>query len=152
MERPFQDFWPHFGCWGCGTDNRKGLQIKSFWDGDDGVCTWQPGPEHIAGEGYLNGGIMATLLDCHMACTAVAAIYRAENRALDSDPTVWALTATMTVDYLAPTPIAGPILLRARVVELAEKKVLMAATARVGQVETARGEGVFVRVRQPLAD
>jgi hypothetical protein len=48
----------------------------------DGVitATFEPWPEHDNGMGYLNGGIVSTLLDCHSAA-AVASRPRAERYA-----------------------------------------------------------------------
>src|SRR5215218_3943555 len=55
-------------CFGCGPANEKGLRLRSH-AADDGVVTAQftPWPEHDNGVGYLNGGIIATILDCHSA-------------------------------------------------------------------------------------
>ena len=37
----FQDSMPGNVCFGCGNDNHDGLQIKSFWEGEEAVCIWQ---------------------------------------------------------------------------------------------------------------
>ena len=69
-------------CWGYEADNPEGLQLKSYWDGGVGhePCSSPtpaspPGPYHV-----LNGGIIATLLDCHGVCTAIAHAYGDERR------------------------------------------------------------------------
>ncbi len=73
----FQDLMPDNACWGCGSANAGGLQLKSYWEGEEAVATWQPRLEHASGSPHvLNGGIIATLLDCHGVCTAVSAAYR----------------------------------------------------------------------------
>jgi hypothetical protein len=67
----FQDQIPDNYCWGCGADNPDGLHLKSEWDGDDAIAHWTPWPRFAAGPKHiLNGGIIATLLDCHGVCTA----------------------------------------------------------------------------------
>jgi len=105
-------------CWGCGTDNEHGLQLKSYWVGDETVGRWEPKPHHAAGPSrILNGGIIATLIDCHSICTAIAAAYRAEGRALETEPLIWYVTASLQVSYLRPTPIDQPIELRAQLKE-----------------------------------
>jgi len=40
-QEAFQDKWPDevSYCFGCGRNNEKGFQIKSYWDGDEAVCT-----------------------------------------------------------------------------------------------------------------
>jgi acyl-coenzyme A thioesterase PaaI-like protein len=117
--RAFQDQMHDNFCWGCGADNPAGLQLKSHWDGDVAVAQWQPTPAFAAGPRHvLNGGIIATLLDCHGVCTAIADAYAREDRAIGSDPDLWYATASMTVDYLRPVPIEATVSLRSRIVEI----------------------------------
>jgi acyl-coenzyme A thioesterase PaaI-like protein len=106
-------------CWGCGADNPDGLHLKSFWDGRTAVARFRPDPMFAAGPRHiLNGGIIATLLDCHGVCTAIARAYDDEGRAMGSDPEIWCATASMTVDYLRPTPIGEDVELTAEVVDV----------------------------------
>ena len=37
--KAFQDTVPDNHCYGCGPENPKGMQIKSYWDGDETVST-----------------------------------------------------------------------------------------------------------------
>jgi hypothetical protein len=77
-------------CFGCGPSNPNGLQIKTYYGDSEGLCTFHPRPEHSAGPPHvLNGGILATVIDCHGVCTAIAAAYEAENRPIGSDPPLW---------------------------------------------------------------
>lgn len=145
--RAIQDAIPGNHCWGCGTLNPQGLQIKSYQDGDGTVCTFQPAPHHAAGPPHvLNGGIIAAVIDCHSICTAFADAYRAAGRELGSDPLLWLVTASLKIDYLAPTPIAGPVELRARVVDVRGRKRVVACVLQSQGVERARGEVVAVEV------
>jgi hypothetical protein len=66
-EKAFQDFYPEYfaHCYGCGSMNDLGHQIKSFWDGDESVCRFQPKTYHTAIPGYVYGGLLASLVDCH---------------------------------------------------------------------------------------
>lgn len=112
-------------CFGCGADNPDGLQLKSAWDPGDpdvAVASWTPEPVHAAGPRHiLNGGIIATLLDCHGICTAVADGYRREGRAVGSEPELWYATASIQVDYLRPAPIDVPVMLAGRVVDVDDR-------------------------------
>src|SRR3990170_338485 len=65
-QKAFQDYYPdQFNyCYGCGQLNEHGLQIRSFWDGDETVCLFQPRPYHTAIPGYVYGGLIASLIDC----------------------------------------------------------------------------------------
>jgi len=58
--KAFQDYYPDelSHCYGCGRLNRKGLQIKSFWDGKESVAVYEPMPYHIAVPGYVYGGLI----------------------------------------------------------------------------------------------
>ena len=134
-------------CYGCGPDNPEGLQIKSYWDGEETVCRFQPRPAFAAGPRHiLNGGIIATLIDCHCVCTAIAAAYRAEGRALGSDPLIWCVTGSMQIEYLRPTPIAELVALRARVESIEGKRIAVTCSLQSGGAERARGRVVAVRV------
>jgi len=111
---PFQDQMRENFCWGCGADNPDGLQLKSNWDGDLAVATWMPHASHAAGpRHFLNGGIIATLLDCHGICTAVASAYRRDGREIGTDPDIWCATASMSIEYLRPAAIDKAVSLRA---------------------------------------
>lgn len=148
-DRPLQADLKPFGevCFGCGQNNAHGMRIQSGWDGDEVVCTWHPQPHHQSAPGILNGGVIATLIDCHSGTAAIAAAYRAEGRPMGSDPQIVMLTASLHVDYLKPTPLTGPVQLRAKVTELTPRKAVLACSLSAGGVETARGEVVMVRPR-----
>jgi acyl-coenzyme A thioesterase PaaI-like protein len=149
-DQAFQDALDGNHCWGCGPLNPYGLRIKSYWSGEDrdeAICTWQPQPYHTAGpEHILNGGIIAVLMDCHCVCTAVAAAYRAEGRAIGSGPPLLYATASLQVTYLRPTPAAEPVMLRARVAGMTERKTQLTCSLFSGGDECARGELVAARV------
>ncbi|MFQ5944451.1 MAG: PaaI family thioesterase, partial [Anaerolineales bacterium] len=124
-----------------------GLQIKSYWSGDEAVCTWQPEEHHMAGPSHiLNGGIIATVIDCHCICTAIAAAYRAEGRAMNTEPSIWYATASLQISYLNPTPIHEPVILRARVKETKGKKTVVSCSLYAREEECARAELLAVRV------
>ncbi len=86
-QKSFQDYYPdHLShCYGCGRLNEFGLQIKSYWDGEESVCTIQPKPYHIAIPGHVYGGFIASIIDCHCIGMAAAATYRAEEREMDTE-------------------------------------------------------------------
>ena len=134
-------------CYGCGPENPEGLKIKSYWDGDETVCTFLPRPSFMAGPRHLlNGGIIATVIDCHCICTAVAAVYKSEGRPMGSDPVVWCVTGSLQIDYLRPTPIAAPVLLRAHVESIEGKRTTVTCTLSSDGLERARGRAVAVKV------
>ena len=83
--KAFQDTYPEnvAHCYGCGRLNEHGLQIKSYWDGEETICHFRPRPYHTAVPGYVYGGLIASLIDCHGTGTAAAAAGRAEGRDRD---------------------------------------------------------------------
>ncbi|WNJ21003.1 PaaI family thioesterase [Pontibacter sp. G13] len=142
----FQDHLPDKKCFGCGTENAEGLQIKSYWEGDEAVCFWTPKPHHHGWTNILNGGILGTIIDCHCMGTAMAGAYRAEGRSLDSDPKYRYATGTMTVKYLKPTSNLDPVELRATIREIKGKKTVMECRAYSNGVQTALAEVIAIRV------
>jgi acyl-coenzyme A thioesterase PaaI-like protein len=152
QEKAFQDYYPdHFAqCYGCGRLNDQGLHVRSFWDGDEAVCTFEPKPYHTAIPGYVYGGLLASLVDCHCTGTASAAAYRAEGREMGSDPPFRFVTASLHVDYLLPTPMGVPLEVRARVKEIKGRKVVMTATIAALGKTCVRGEVVAVQVPDRL--
>jgi len=146
--RAFQDTYPEnvAHCYGCGRLNEHGHQIKTYWDGDETVTRFQPHPEHTAIPGFVYGGLIASLIDCHSTGTAAAAAYRAEQREMDSEPPLRFVTGSLHVDFLKPTPL-GPVLeLRGRVKELKGRKVVVESEVWVDGAMTARGEVVAVKM------
>jgi acyl-coenzyme A thioesterase PaaI-like protein len=148
MMKAFQDYYPDevSYCYGCGRLNEEGLQIKSYWEGDEAVCRYQPRPCHTAVPGYVYGGLIASLIDCHATGTAAAATYRHQNRAMDTEPPLRFLTASLHVDYIKPTPIDQPLELRARVKEIKGRKATISVELFGHGEVCARGEVVTVQV------
>ena len=150
--KAFQDYYPdHLShCYGCGRLNESGYTIKSRWDGDESVCTFKPMPYHISIPGYVYGGLIASLMDCHGTGTASAAAYRAQGREMNTEPPLRFLTASLHVDFLKPTPIGMTLEVRGRVKEVKGRKVVVATTLSAGGELCARGEVVAVQVPEHL--
>ncbi|MCB8925060.1 MAG: PaaI family thioesterase [Ardenticatenaceae bacterium] len=146
--KAFQDFYPEDTsyCYGCGRLNEKGLQIKSYWDGEQSVARYVPRPEHMAIPGYVYGGLLASLIDCHGTGTAAAATARAENREMDSEPAIRFVTGSLKVDYLRPTPLGPELELRGTVKEIKPRKVVVAIDLLADGEVCVRGEVIAVRL------
>jgi acyl-coenzyme A thioesterase PaaI-like protein len=151
-QNAFQDYYPDelSHCYGCGRLNEHGLQLKSYWDGEETVATFHPKPYHIAIPGYVYGGLIASIIDCHGTGTAAAAAYRAEGRAMDTEPPLRFVTASLHVDYLRPTPLGVPLEVRGRVKEMKGRKVVVAATVSAEGQVCARGEVVAVQMPERM--
>jgi len=131
-------------CFGCGPANDKGLHINSFPDGDEVVAEWQAESHHQAFPGMLNGGIIGALLDCHSNWTAAYFLMK-RDRKTEAPCTV---TAEFHVKLLRPTPVDGPITLKARVVESSEDRATVEAELIAGGKVCDTCRGVFVAVKE----
>ncbi|MFZ3104034.1 MAG: PaaI family thioesterase [Smithella sp.] len=153
-QKAFQDYYPDDSshCYGCGKLNKDGLQIKSYWEGEESVCIHQPKSCYMVIPGMAYGGLIASLIDCHSTGTAAAAKYRAENREMDTLPPIRFLTASLHVNYLLPTPLNGPLEIRGKVREIRGRKVVIESKLIAGGQVCATGEVVAVQVPENLME
>jgi len=144
----FQDMIPNNNCFGCGPYNDKGLRIKSRWvEKDIAECRFTPAQEHSAGPLHtLNGGIIATLIDCHTVCTAIAKAYQMAGRPIGSGDPIWFATGRLTVSYQKPVPLDAEVVLLAAIDEAKEKKITVSCRVMAHGEVCAAGDVVAVRV------
>lgn len=139
---------PQGRCFGCGPANAKGLRIRSWasTDAADSVvtCDFTPESHHEAFEGVLNGGIIGTVLDCHMNWTTI--FHLMKKGGLDHAPCC--VTAVFEVTLKRPTPM-GLVHVEARIISSEADRATIEATMTSpsnGKV-TAIGKGTFVAVK-----
>jgi len=146
--KAFQDYYPEnvAHCYGCGSRNDHGHRIKTFWEGEESVTRYNPEPFHTAVPGFVYGGLLASLIDCHSTGTAAAAMYRAEGREMDSLPPFRFVTGSLLVKYLKPTPLGVTLEIRGRVKEIKGRKVVIESTVYAEGVATASGEVVALQM------
>ncbi|MFI5246300.1 MAG: PaaI family thioesterase [Gemmatimonadales bacterium] len=151
--RAIQDFYPDdfATCYGCGRLNAGGLHVRSMRNGDEMVAHFTPHAEHMAMPGFVYGGLLASLIDCHAMGTAAAASERAEGREIGEAPSPRFVTGSLHVDYIKPTPLGPELELRAHVTHAAARKSLVTVTVTVGGTVTVRGEVVAVRIPASMA-
>ncbi len=150
--RPIQDFYPDdvAHCYGCGRLNEHGLHVQSRWDGEQTRALLTPRPEHTAVPGYVYGGLIASLIDCHGTGSAALAGYRAAGREPGSAPPLRYVTASLKVDYLKPTPLGVPLEARGTIREVKGRKVVVDITVSAAGQVTARGEVVAVQMPESM--
>lgn len=142
----YSDDYAH--CFGCGRLNEHGLQIKSHWEGDEGVCRILPRPHYTGGKkDILYGGLIASLMDCHGAATAAAAKVREQGVEIKEGEMPRFVTASLKVEYLAPTPVGTELELRARVRELSGRKAFVDVDLLAENKVCAKGECLFIQLR-----
>jgi acyl-coenzyme A thioesterase PaaI-like protein len=146
--RAVQDFYPDdfAHCYGCGRLNAHGLHVRTVWDGGTAVARFTPRAEHVALPGFVYGGLIASLIDCHAIGTAAAFVERAEGREIGDAPSPRFVTASLKVDYVRPTPHGPELELRAGATAIGTRKVTVDVELSVAGVMTARGTVVAVRM------
>lgn len=147
----FQDYYPddYAHCYGCGRLNNYGYQLKSYWDGDETVCRFLPEPYHSGGKkDILYGGLVAALMDCHGAGTAAAAKVKALGIEVKRGKMPRFVTASLKVDYLAPTPMNTEVVLRGRIKEMNGRKVTVQVDLLAEQTVCAKGELLFIQLKE----
>ena len=151
--RAVQDHYPDdvAHCYGCGRLNEHGLQLKSRWEGDEVVARFTPRPYHTAMPGFVYGGLVASLIDCHAMGTASAAAVRTAGREVGDGTSPRFVTALLRVEYLKPTPLGPELEVRGRVREASERKAVVELTVAAAGTVTARGEVVAVRLPESMA-
>ncbi|PIE67243.1 MAG: thioesterase [Deltaproteobacteria bacterium] len=140
----FQDAYPDDlnHCYGCGRLNSEGLQLRSYWDGDETIARFRPRPSQMVIPGYVYGGLLASLIDCHGVGSASAAA----GRQWPEQAPIRFVTASLHVDYLRPTPIDTELEIRGTIREVKEKKVIVSVTVWANGQSCAKGQVVAVRM------
>jgi len=150
--RAVQDYYPEdvAHCYGCGRLNEEGIQLKTVWEGDDTVSRYTPRAYHTAIPGYVYGGLIASLLDCHGTGGAAAAALREEGREIGDGEAPRYVTASLHVEFLKPTPLGPELEVRGKVVEITRRKVVLDETLSAEGVVTARARVVAVRMPENM--
>jgi acyl-coenzyme A thioesterase PaaI-like protein len=141
-----QDFYPDdfSHCFGCGRLNADGYQIKTRWEGDETVTLFTPKAYHIAVPGFVHGGLIASLMDCHGMATAAAIAERNAGRKIGDGPSPRYVTASLKVDYLKPTPLGPQLEFRGRIKEIGIRKIVVSVSLSVQHEVTPKGEVIAV--------
>lgn len=142
-----QDLYPDdfAHCYGCGRLNAHGLHVKSEWQNGVCIARFTPAPYHIALPGFVYGGLIASLADCHAMATAAGARMAADGRTPGRDETPRFVTASLQVDFLRPTPMGPELRLEARAVDVGDKKVVVEMSVLAGADACARARVIAVR-------
>lgn len=119
MKEEIQNPYPDNNCFFCGSENKKGLNLKFYWDKETKEASTEYLPvQYFVGQGtILHGAIQMGLLDEIMGWTSY--IFTKE----------MTVTAELDIKFLKPTYICGEkISVTCRVISMEGPKVNMIAT------------------------
>lgn len=139
--KAFQDRYPdEFAhCFGCGRLNAEGYHLRSYWDGEGTVARFVPRPYHTAVPGFVNGGLLASLVDCHATGTSAAAAARARGVTSEEGPLPRFVTASLELRFRRPTPLGPELVVRGRASSVAGRRVVVDTTISAGEEVTVQG-------------
>ncbi len=148
LDKPIQEYYPDelSYCYGCGRLNEHGLHIQSYWDGEKSVARFTPKEYHIAIPGFVYGGLLASLIDCHGTGTAAAAAYQAQGRIPGTEPHLRFVTASLKVDFLKPTPLGVELTLVGTVSEIKGRKVVVDIDLFANNELCVKGQVIAVEI------
>ena len=125
IQHAIQDYYPDDvnHCFGCGQLNEHGHKIRTFWEGDVTVTRFTPKPFHTAIPGFVYGGLLASLIDCHGTGTAAAAACKAAGMQMEGLPALRFVTASLKINYLKPTPLGPELIMKGSIKDIKGKKI-----------------------------
>lgn len=149
LTKPIQHYYSEdvSHCFGCGQRNEYGHRIETSWDGQRSVTHFTPQIYHTAVPGYVYGGLIASLIDCHGTGTAAAAM--ADKRGIDAEKNHLPrfVTASLHVNYKKPTPTGKELTITGTVREITERKVVIDIQLSADGTVSAEGTVISVEMR-----
>ncbi|PKR77121.1 thioesterase [Halalkalibacillus sediminis] len=143
IKHAIQDQYPNdvAYCYGCGRLNDDGHHFRTGWEGDQTVTYFKPEAEHTAIPGFVYGGLIASLIDCHGTGSASLALHRKNgHEPLDDVTPPRFVTASLEVKYLKPTPIEATLKAVGTIEEIHPKKFKVIIEVFADDVQCASGE------------
>ena len=138
-----ETYYPDMMCFGCGHANHKGLKLRSYERDGIVVATFRPWPEHDNGGGFLNGGIIATVLDCH---GGAAVLLESQRRGLGNGGLSF-VTAGIDVEFHRPTPLTEDLSLTAEITEASDDAITVRSVINFDVKPRATGTALWKRWR-----
>ena len=144
----YEDSLSH--CYGCGTNNPYGHQIKSYLEGAETIARYTPDKKYSAGTpDHVYGGMVASLLDCHGTASAAAFACQAENTTMEETlKPVRFVTASLKVDFKNPTPMGVELEMKGQLRSISGRKVWVDLTLTANGVLCATGEILAIRMKE----
>ncbi|MBE1554294.1 PaaI family thioesterase [Sporosarcina limicola] len=132
-------------CYGCGKLNKEGNHFRTGWQGEETVTFFEPAEKYTAIPGFVYGGAIASLVDCHGTGSCSLALHRKNGHEPGSgEVPPRFVTASLNVDYLKPTPQGTVLKAVGKVEEIHPKKWKVSIEVFAGEILCATGEVVGV--------
>ena len=137
-------------CYGCGKNNPDGYQLKTYLIGDETIAHFTPDKRFTAIPGSVYGGLVASLLDCHGTGSAAAFASAEENIDFNTVETipVRCVTASLKVDFKAPTPMGKELELKGKLRSIEGRKIWVDMTLSAEGITCVTGEILAIRLEQ----
>ncbi|RPF53886.1 PaaI family thioesterase [Aquisalibacillus elongatus] len=107
IKHAIQDVYPEdlAHCYGCGRLNESGHQFRTGWEGNQTATYYKPEAEHTAIPGFVYGGLLASLIDCHGTGSASLFLHRKNGHEPEDgvEPPRF-VTASLEIKFTKPTP------------------------------------------------
>jgi len=132
-------------CFGCGRLNVEGDHLRTGWQGDETVTYFTPPKKYTAIPGFVYGGAIASLVDCHGTGSCSLALHRKnghEPGSGESAPRF--VTASLNVNYKNPTPQGAILKAVGKIEEIHPKKWKVTVDVFADETLCATGEVVGV--------
>jgi len=145
--KAIQDIYPddYAWCYGCGRLNENGYQLRTGWFGEKTVTYYTPRPEHKSIPGFVYGGLLASLMDCHGTGSAALFLHRKNGNEIgDGVAPPRFVTASLKVDYQHPTPDGETLKAIGTVEEIHPKKYKVYTEIFAGDKLVVTGEVIAV--------
>jgi acyl-coenzyme A thioesterase PaaI-like protein len=123
MQSLQERYFPGMTCFGCGPGNPDGLHLQSFAADGGTRATFRAWPQHDNGLGYVNGGIISTVLDCHSVTPLMT--YADANGLLAAPGTLPFVTAGLDIRFVRPTPLGPELTLWATIDSVNEEEAFI---------------------------
>ncbi len=132
-------------CYGCGRMNEHGHHFRTGWSDGKTITLYKPKKEHMALPGFVYGGLVGSLVDCHGTGSAALYLHRKNGHEPgDGEEPPRFVTASLHVDFLKPTPHGIELKAIGMVHEIHPKKYRVETEVYAGDTLCARGEVVAV--------
>ncbi|WP_027015436.1 PaaI family thioesterase [Comamonas composti] len=138
-------------CYGCGARNSQGHQLKSYLRGGETEAVFTPDAKYSGGvPDHVYGGMVASLMDCHGTASAAGFAASEQGQALEPGMDLPRfVTASLKVDFKAPTPLGTPLTVKGRLRSISGRKVWVDLSLLAEDQICATGEMLAIQLKTP---